>query len=102
MPANLATQIKAGAVAFAFNGRADHVKRYLARVDERLAELPNDACRRGFLGDELAKWQFRYGEFTRKVDSGKDTSPEVQAFDFLDTMGEIDMRIGRLGRERAA
>jgi hypothetical protein len=101
MPANLATQIKAGSLDFAFHGRADHVKRYLARVDERLTELPNDECRRGFLGDELAKWQFRYSTFTAKVDRGLETSPEVSAYDFLDTMGELDMRIGRLSRSAA-
>jgi hypothetical protein len=101
MPANLATQIKAGSLDFAFHGRADHVKRYLARVDLQLTCMPDDAWRLSFLERELAKWQANYAEFTRKVDSGKATSPEVSAFDYLDTMGELDMRIGRLSRSAA-
>ncbi len=76
-------------------GRAAHVSRYLARVDERLPELPNDAARRGFIGDELAKWQERYRAFAARVDAGFDPSGDVTAWDYMDTLGELDRRLAR-------
>lgn len=74
---------------------APHVTRYLARVDDRLAELTNDVTRRGFLGDELAKWQFRYDAFVRKVDACQPTDPDVTAWDFADTIAALDKRLAK-------
>lgn len=81
---------------------SDHVTRYFARVDERLSELPNDVCRRGFLGDELAKWQFRYDAFRLKVDRGEDTDPRVTAWDYVETLAELDKRMARYPAQVAA
>lgn len=86
----------ASALGALAEGQAPHVKRYLARVDERLAELANDTCRRGFLGDELAKWQFRYSSYRERLELGLPTDDAVTCWDYVETINELDLRIGRL------
>ena len=91
MPSLISTHETISAIVAAVAGRSSHVERYLKRVDERLAELPNDACRRGFLGDEQAKWIGRYSEFSDAVLRGFEPG-EVTAWDYVDTISELDLR----------
>jgi hypothetical protein len=93
----LATVQAASAISRAINGQPEHVRRYLARVDERLAELPNDACRRGFLGDEIAKWQVRYARFGALVTAGGDPG-DANAFDYIETIAALDRRLADYAR----
>ncbi len=86
----------AGAIGSLVAGPSPHVQRYVARVDERLDALPNDECRRGFLGDELAKWEARYSDYCAKVDTHQPTDDRVTAWDYVETMSELDKRIAKV------
>lgn len=85
----------ASAMEHLTNGTAPHVTRYLQRLDEFLAALPDQTSRRGFLGDEHKKWQYRYQRWQARVDAGEETDPDVTAWDFVETMSELDKRIAQ-------
>lgn len=87
----LSAATTASAISRAINGPAAHVAAYLARVDERLAELPGPA-RRYFLTDELEKWQHRYARFGELVTAGRDPG-DVMAFDYIETIAALDRRL---------
>lgn len=88
----------ASAVSRALNGQAPHVARYLARVDDRLVELPDDQSRREFLDKELARTQQRYDDFIAIVNAGRDVG-DVSAFDYVETIAALDGQLGKLNHD---
>lgn len=93
----LATAQGASAIARALGHQAEHVTRYIARVDECLGELPGDAARRYFLTDEIEKWQHRYARFGALVNNGDDPG-DASAFDYIETIAALDLRLEKYPR----
>lgn len=74
----------------------DRTARYSARVDERLAATPSVADRRAFLKNELAKWEDRFGEFMRSIDSGEPTNSDETAWDYVNTICALNERLAKI------
>jgi hypothetical protein len=66
--------------------------RFIARVDECLKTLPDDAARRRFLEVQLETWEHRYSEFiAAEGDSLPVTNPADRptAFDYVCTIAAL-------------
>lgn len=79
----------------------DRTDRYRARLDIHLASLPNDAQRRMFLDNEVAKWRALYMEFTTAVMLGVNEG-DATAFDYLITIADIEIRRVKYGPQLVA
>ena len=79
----------------------DRAARFLARVDEHLPLLADDAARRAFVDRLIAGWERRYARF---VATGGACEPVAgaadppQAADFLLTIAALAARRAALGR----
>ena len=77
----------------------DRTERYTRRLDEHLATFKSDAARRVFLASESRKWVERYTTWAARIDRGLEPDSDATAFDYLNTLCEIDLRLNRLGGE---
>jgi len=74
--------------------------RFLARVDDRLPGLADDAARRAFLDRQLAGWEHRYARFIATEGASEpivDPADPPQAGDFLLTITGLAARRIELG-----
>lgn len=78
-----------------------HVTRYLARVDAHLDTIQIASAREEFLERERDKWERRYADFARRVDARQPTDPAVTAWDYVDTISELSIRISRCRAQAA-
>ena len=79
------------------SGRA---ARFLARLDDRLPALADDAARRAFLDRQLAGWEQRYARFIATEGASEptvDPADPPQAGDFLLTITGLAARRIMLG-----
>lgn len=65
-------------------------EKYLARLNDHLWWLHDDAARFDFITTELAKWEERRDAFIRKVDAGGDPG-DATIFDYADTLGALEI-----------
>jgi len=80
--------------------RLSRAARFLARVDDRLLGLADDAARRGFLDRQLAGWEHRYARFIATEGASEpivDPADPPQAGDFLLTITGLAARRIELG-----
>ncbi len=80
--------------------KLDRTARFLARVDDRLPALADDAARRAFLDRQLAGWEHRYARFIATEGASEpivDPADPPQAGDFLLTITGLAARRIMLG-----
>ena len=80
--------------------RSGRAARFLARVDDRLPDLADDAARRVFLDRQLAGWEHRFARFVATEGASEptiDPADPPQAADFLLTITGLAARRMRLG-----
>lgn len=100
MSTTINAMLTAGAIGSLATGPSPHVARYFARLDARLATLTANG-HGPFLRAELAKWQYRYATFRRKVEHGLPTDSGVTAWDYMEMLGGLDRRLGKLAEVAA-
>lgn len=100
-PMTFAESVLTGAMSWRMSGSAPHVVAYFHRVDECLAELRSDIQCRYFLVDQIEKWEARYARFCAAVDGGEETDLAVSAWDYIETLAELDRRLARLPAAQA-
>ena len=85
------------------NGQyADRSARFLARVDDHLPRLADDAARRAFIEAQIEGWERRYARFiaTEGESEVADPGDPPAAADFLLTITELAFRRAALRRCR--
>jgi hypothetical protein len=70
-------------------------QRYMARVSAHLPTLGDDAERREFIIEQLAKFEESYEAFRAKVDRGGDPG-DITAFDFVETIGALQIELSKV------
>lgn len=75
------------------------LERYTVRLDDYLAQLPSDWARRNCLLGQRAKFETEYERFQAKVETYEG---DATAFDYIETLAELDRRIALMGEEVAA
>jgi hypothetical protein len=78
-------------------GRVDRTARFLARLDDHLPTLADDAARRAFVDRQLAGWECRYARFVATEGASEpvtDPADPPQAADFLLTITGLAARSG--------
>ena len=82
----------------------DRATRFLARLDEHLPTLADDAARRAFLDRQLEGWECRYARFIATEGASEpaaDSADPPQAADFLLTIAGLAQRQGAYARDAA-
>jgi hypothetical protein len=80
-------------------GGSDRTTRFLARLDDHLPSLADNAARRAFIDRQLAGWECRYAGFVASGGASEpvaDPADPPQAADFLLTITGLAARRGAL------
>src|SRR5262245_44440310 len=85
-------------------GPSNRTTRFIARLDDHLLTLADDAARRAFLDRQLEGWEYRYSRFVATEGASEptaDPSNPPQAADFLLTITVLAARREALASRRA-
>jgi hypothetical protein len=97
-------QSRPGAGSTRAGARADRSARFLARVDDHLPRLADDAARRAFIAAQIEGWEHRYARFVASEGGSEVADPgdPPTAADFLLTITGLASRGVALRRRRSA
>jgi hypothetical protein len=94
---------RTGTTASAALPSSDRATRFIARLDDHLRTLADDASRRAFLDRQLEGWEHRYARFIATEGDSEpvaDPANPPQAADFLLTITALAARRDALGSPR--
>lgn len=77
------------------------LERYTVRLDDYLAQLPSEWARRNCLHGQREKFEREYERFQALVDGGV-YDGDATAWDYQETLAELDRRIAAIGEAVAA